>query len=172
LISSTLVFAIQITSAMVPVGVAAATEDGELCIAMPAAAVSAGDTVTMVQPDEKQAFLLTRIIRSTSECERLEKADIPGPYYLARPSRLPESRMPWVVFAGELPRRLLASGTVAVQISTVFPSAQVRACTSSEGLHLTVWAGTPLKSDRLWHEYYYLGYDVEPSCTDRDFGGA
>jgi len=31
-----------------------------------------------------------------------------------------------------------------------------------------VWAGAPLKSRRLWHEYYYLGYDVEPSCEARD----
>jgi hypothetical protein len=39
---------------------------------------------------------------------------------------------------------------------------------SYEGLHLAVWAGTPLTSQRLWHQFYYLGYDVEPSCDERD----
>lgn len=44
-----------------------------------------------------------------------------------------------------------------------------RSCTSNEGLHLTLWAGTPLQSQRLWHHYYALGYDVEPSCSPADY---
>ncbi|MCI0689673.1 MAG: hypothetical protein L0Y54_20920 [Sporichthyaceae bacterium] len=48
---------------------------------------------------------------------------------------------------------------------------QFRACTSSEGLHLTAWSGTPLQSTRIWHRYYYLGYDVEPSCVEADYQG-
>jgi hypothetical protein len=28
----------------------------------------------------------------------------------------------------------------------------------------------PLQSRRLWHQYFYLGYDVEPSCKDGDGG--
>lgn len=37
-----------------------------------------------------------------------------------------------------------------------------RHCTSSEGLHVTAWQG----SERIWHVYYYLGYDTEPTCRD------
>ncbi len=40
-----------------------------------------------------------------------------------------------------------------------------RYCTSTEGIHLTVWDGKPLASRRTWHSYYYLGYDVDPTCT-------
>lgn len=47
---------------------------------------------------------------------------------------------------------------------------EFRACTSREGLHMSVWTGEPLKGQRRWRRYYYLGYDVEPSCEDRDFG--
>lgn len=36
-----------------------------------------------------------------------------------------------------------------------------RACTSREGLHLTVWSGEV----RHWHRYHPLGYDTEPTCT-------
>jgi hypothetical protein len=43
-----------------------------------------------------------------------------------------------------------------------------RACTSTEGLHLTVWKGKPLEGWRKWHYYYYLGYDVTPDCTESD----
>lgn len=43
-----------------------------------------------------------------------------------------------------------------------------RVCTSSEGLHLTIWKGNPLEGQRKWHYYYYLGYDVTPNCTESD----
>jgi hypothetical protein len=43
-----------------------------------------------------------------------------------------------------------------------------RSCTSSEGVHLTVWTGKPLEGRRKWHYYYYLGYDVEPNCAESD----
>ena len=43
-----------------------------------------------------------------------------------------------------------------------------RACTSSEGVHLTIWKSKPLEGRRKWHYYYYLGYDVTPDCTESD----
>jgi hypothetical protein len=43
-----------------------------------------------------------------------------------------------------------------------------RSCTSSEGVHLTVWTGKPLEGQRKWHYYYYLGYDVDANCTEGD----
>ena len=43
-----------------------------------------------------------------------------------------------------------------------------RTCTSTEGLHLTIWKGKPLEGSRRWHYYYYLGYDVTPDCTDSE----
>ncbi len=44
-----------------------------------------------------------------------------------------------------------------------------RDCTSHEGMHLTIWSGQPLKGSRRWHAYFYLGYETEPSCVERDF---
>lgn len=43
-----------------------------------------------------------------------------------------------------------------------------RQCTSREGVHVTVWAGAPLSSPRVWHAYHQLGNDTEPNCTDAD----
>ena len=40
-----------------------------------------------------------------------------------------------------------------------------RACTSQEGVHLTIWSDRPLDGVRRWHHYYSLGYDVSPTCT-------
>lgn len=44
-----------------------------------------------------------------------------------------------------------------------------RDCTSHEGVHLTIWSGQPLKGAKRWHAYFYLGYETEPSCVQRDF---
>jgi hypothetical protein len=44
-----------------------------------------------------------------------------------------------------------------------------RLCASSEGLHFTVWTGTALPGRLRWHRYLYAGYDLEPSCTERDY---
>lgn len=45
-----------------------------------------------------------------------------------------------------------------------------RICASSEGVHLTVWAGEPPGGRRIWHHYHYLGYDMEPNCGDGETG--
>lgn len=44
-----------------------------------------------------------------------------------------------------------------------------RVCASREGLHFSIWSGKPLEGTRRWRVYYFLGYDVEPDCTDRDY---
>jgi hypothetical protein len=47
-----------------------------------------------------------------------------------------------------------------------------RACTSHEGIHLTVWTGEPLKSSRVWHRYVYLGFDTDARCQKADYEGS
>ena len=88
------------------------------------------------------------------------------PHYSVRP--FGSDPTVWIAIAGKPDTREIRPGVVAVRLSAAQPDAQVRSCTSTEGLHLTVWAGAPLRSRRLWHQYVYLGYDVEPSCEDGD----
>ncbi len=45
-----------------------------------------------------------------------------------------------------------------------------RSCASTEGLHLTAWSGPVLSGLRRWHYYHYVGYDMEPTCTEQDYG--
>jgi len=37
-------------------------------------------------------------------------------------------------------------------------------CSSSEGIHFSVWSDMPWKGKKLWSSYYYLAYDLEPNC--------
>jgi hypothetical protein len=34
-------------------------------------------------------------------------------------------------------------------------------CSGAEGVHLTAWR----HGARVWHQYHYLGYDVDSTCT-------
>jgi len=164
-----IVLAMQIATAGTSIGVAAWVGDEEVCLAMPGPALAPGAMVTLVQPIPQQSTLVATIAGSTSSCERLERALIPGPYYRAHATRnAGDSGTVWIAFPGRLGTRRGDSGAIAVRLGSPYPNAQVRSCPSREGLHLTVWAGTPLTSQRLWHQYYYLGYDVDPSCDDRE----
>lgn len=165
--------AMQIAASSLPIGVAARSPDGGICVAMQSPGLRSGARVTLIQGDAPQSVLAVTIDRPVTSCEKLERALIPGPYYLARhtSSAARSSATLWVAIAGAVGTRSLGSGVLGVQLSPTYSNAQVRSCRSHEGLHLTVWAGSPLTSQRLWHEYYYLGYDVEPSCEDRDVNG-
>ena len=91
LISVAAIVAIQIAAAGAPIGVAASSRDGQICIAMPAPALTPGTTVTLIQPDPQQSVIVATIARSVPACERLERAMIPGPYYLdaSQPANMP-----------------------------------------------------------------------------------
>ena len=148
------------------VGVAASRR-GQACVAMPGSPLVAGTIVTLIEPTRPQSVKVVTI-DGVGECPALAGALIPGPHYSIRP--FGSDPTVWIAIAGKPGIREMRSGVVAVRLMAAQPEAQVRSCTSAEGLHLTMWAGAPLQSRRLWHQYFYLGYDVEPACEDRDFG--
>ena len=167
------VLAMQLAGAEPSIGVAAAAQDGRICVAMTAPALVPGTSVTLIRPDPPQSAFVATLERPVPACEPLERAMISGPYYLVRRGAPAgqEAGTLWVAFAGRPDTRDVAPEGVAFHLSPSHPNAQVRSCTSHEGVHLTVWTGIPLKSQRVWHQYYYLGFDVEPSCGEQDVGG-
>jgi len=57
-----------------------------------------------------------------------------------------------------------AEGEFIVRTTGASAPLQFRQCASQEGLHLTAWRG----NRRTWHEYWYLGFDLEPNCSDEE----
>ena len=45
-----------------------------------------------------------------------------------------------------------------------------RACSSNDGVHLTLWSGQPLEGKVLWRGYYYEASNpgLGPQCTPRE----
>ena len=163
MIESALLFA-QLVGAQDVIGLALTGGRGDACVAMSA---TPGSVVTLVSTGSPQTTVTATVEESSTSCGLTERTGA-GPYFRLRPrAPVPEWLTVWVAFKGDLASKATRGGRVGVGLSAAYPAVQVHDCLSSEGVHYTVWAGEPLTSQRLWHKYYYLGYDVEPSCKER-----
>jgi hypothetical protein len=149
-----------------------ATHEGRSVLAMAAPQLEIGATLTMVTPDLPQTTTVARVVRTlTDDAYMRMRPNSPGPYYeissVEAGRTLPQLA---IAIVGDLSARRVGS-TVSLHLDGASPDVRARSCTSIEGLHLTLWAGEPLKAPRLWHLYYYVGYDLQPSCTPEDTRG-
>ncbi|HSW40428.1 MAG TPA: hypothetical protein VLL97_13145 [Acidobacteriota bacterium] len=128
-----------------------------------------GTIITLVTIDNPQQVSLAAIVDRLTDSEIMAKHDVPAPYYAVTPT--PASGvLPSIAVAIRGRFEVVRRGSaVILQTGKAVNPIRVRSCASSEGLHFTLWAGEPLKGTRLWHMYYYLGYDVEPTCQPADY---
>ena len=140
------------------------------CAAIAKAGVTSGTAITIVLPGTSQKVIPGMVEReATTECNSLEKADLPRPYYLVRMEK--ESPDPFdigilVVRAFSTFRQI--KGTLIASFNGKNLPYGFRQCASQEGLHLFVSRAANGKMRPIWHTYYYLGYDTVPTCTSRD----
>lgn len=78
-----------------------------------------------------------------------------------------------VVFAILEPSRPVAvrDGQVEADLDGDGAVESFRVCASTEHLHFMVWTGSPGQGRPRWHDTYYVGYDMVPSCTEQDVSG-
>jgi hypothetical protein len=79
----------------------------------------------------------------------------------------PDGGVAGTAYAVDVPRSIEDIGLAVVTLSDRPRSdLSFRSCASREGVHLTAWrAGA-----RVWHQYFYLAYDVDPTCTAEEAG--
>ena len=149
-----------------------ATHQGRSVLAMAAPRLAVGAKLTLVTPDPPQTTTVARVVRVLADDADMHmRTNSPGPYYEIASAEagltLPQLA---IAIAGEPSVRRIGT-TMSLHLNGGSPDVRARSCTSIEGLHLTLWAGEPLKGPRLWHLYYYVGYDMQPSCTPQDTRG-
>jgi hypothetical protein len=160
--------ALQTAAAPVPIGVGAVREGRSPCVSLPSVRLQPGELLTLVRANQPQIAIAAAVARPVETCEELSRALIDGPYYeVTARSAVGSDPGVWVVLRGRLETRSVR-GSLRIRLNARYPRSRVQVCTSSEGLHLTMWTNTPLRSLRLWHQYFYLGYDVEPTCRDQE----
>jgi hypothetical protein len=155
------------------VGVVTAQDSGAHCLTVRAPSLRPGTQLTLADPSDSAAVIGAAVTgRVDSRCPN----QVPNPddrFYAVRVDS-PTAALPGHVwFAFVLGDSVLAATARGVEgdIDGDGTREQLRVCTSSEGLHLTIWSGEPLVGPRRWHRYVYLGYDVEPSCVPKDYEG-
>jgi hypothetical protein len=143
---------------------------GRTCLDIRNDAMSEGEKIRFVNTDTPPTTGEAEIVRKLDETCIPSDQKISGlSHYELKVVRgtLTKSAPAFAIasFAGEL---TVKDASVYGDLDGDHRVAAFRSCTSQEGVHLTVWKGRPLRGVRKWHFYYYLGYDVEPSCTMSD----
>jgi len=148
----------------------ASERSGTICLTIANSNLPAGQTVSLVVLTPRQSVAQAKILRALPNgCQNPEPAaDGQAFYELCLVKGTLPSVAPAIAVVNPAQPLRSSGNFVVADLDGDHRLEYFRQCTSSEGVHLTVWAGKPLSGKRLWHEYFYLGYDVEPNCTDKD----
>ena len=136
----------------------AATDAAELMIGQPVA------IVVLSKPQRLVNGFITS--KSASPCAAFANADLAGPFYKLdfQDARFEPGELG--IFIGKAVSSLhINEGKVMVEMNGM--GYKFDACTSHEGVHLTVRSFAGARSKLVWHDYVYLGYDVEPTCAGK-----
>ncbi|MGH7553244.1 MAG: GOLPH3/VPS74 family protein [Longimicrobiales bacterium] len=148
------------------VGVANLLQD-TTCMEIATASLAEGTTVLLVSPSEPQRTATAKVAARVDACPG-DPVNVASSYYrLVSSDSLNVTRVYIALLQpGGNPR--LAGDTLFLDVDADGHEERFRECTSMEGLHLTIWTGAPLTGQRRWHTYYYLGYDLQPTCTEAE----
>lgn len=162
------------------IGLAQARSSGEVCLAIPAT-LSPGTVVTLVSVPfaggERAATAFPAQIASASARSCVDSTGVgvqEGGDSLYTLTLIRDTITPGPVYfavAAPIDRFTVRGDSVHAQLGPRDEVLSFRVCTSGEGLHFEAWLGAPITGRRVWNRYYYLGYDVEPSCYSADDGG-
>jgi len=151
------------------VGVAV-TKSGKMCLEIHNSSLA---------PDSRVRLVFTSMPQSTSEAQIIRRADDACPsidasdpdlhsYEIRLAKDGVESSLPAIAIAGFFGPFAKINDRIVADIDGDGQQQFFRSCTSTEGIHFTVWSGSPLQGKLRWHQYYYLGYDVTAACTPMD----
>ncbi len=154
------------------IGLVASTQSGQFCLSIKNGNLKSGQELTLLWipiADLKQA----PEIRSTTVLKLLMNPCDPinsvegDAAYLVNAGKLDTEKIYTAVVGKRTNFRIIpGAGELKMDLPA---SVTIRSCSSMEGLHFTGWTGGALKGKKVWHRYYYLGYDVEPTCQDPAF---
>ena len=133
---------------------------------------AAGTRVTLVRPPLVGLRATSEVLRAELG-ERVDSCPVPLRYVGTACYRLhvqtePEPHQAYVALVGASEAWRSTEQATFIDIDGDHRPDAVRVCASREGLHFTIWAQERGGERRLWHDYFHLDYDMEPTCTDRE----
>jgi hypothetical protein len=153
----------SIVGASPRLGVAVIQADGSACVTFRGASVRAGEKILLI------LFSPPRVVdgdvrgKAPAPCDKTLIGDAQAYRVQLRYSMGGSEELGIAVFdAGA--RAEYHDGEFIVQTREAKVPLRFRQCASGEGVHLTAWRG----NRRTWHEYWYVGFDLESTCTDEE----
>ncbi len=146
-------------------GIAVSTENG-VCASFEQA-VPIGSSLKIIKTTvSPQYFVEATLEKEIGSCNPLQTANIQGPHFEV--SVLGKIKAPLLGLAVYSEKEITnADNKVSLAIESG-KRVYFRSCVSSEGIHLSAWLGESIIGKKLWHQYYYLGYDLEPNCEESE----
>ncbi len=154
------------------IGTVDVTKNREVCLAIKNNNLKEGDEVSVVFREKPQSVIMAKIQNKlSSSCSRNTEVGLGDSFYLLKLSKAADEIV-YIAFGLISSNKVtVKSGLASIDLDGDRKAEYFRSCTSMEGVHLTVWTGKPLIGKRIWHNYYYLGYDTEPTCKNKDYEG-
>lgn len=148
------------------VGIAVRTADVN-CISIANPSVPNGSRVFLVSSSSPQAILQAEVVRrQQNPCIQADGSGTAFESYGLRQTGLKKTEPPDIAIYGFHGKFVKRDANMAADLDGDGRLEFFRSCTSQEGIHFTIWSDNPLQGKRRWHRYVYLGYDVEPTCTN------
>ena len=155
-------------------GVVDVNEGGKLCLMISNPSLNKADLLNLIVLSRRQSLVRARIAERLGQSCSHNLETVDTSFYLLQlidrnktfTSEQKQAAAIAVVSSASVEIR---RGKASLDLDKDGRREFFRDCTSNEGVHLTVWTGKPLVGMRRWHFYYYLGYDVVPSCRRKDF---
>ena len=158
----------QVFNYNMQIGVAEIGATGDGCLSISNPTLRENQLIILVSLGKPQKVVEKRIVKKLEASCSINTESPPDACFYAFPVGKEHLEPAIAVVSGTADFKVV-KGKVRADLNGDGTPESFRSCTSNEGLHLTVWAGEALKSKRLWHEYYYVGYDVVPSCKPADY---
>ncbi len=148
------------------VGVANLLQD-TACLAISNSTLERGARVLLVSPSAPQRSASATIAGRADSCPGEDVRPGDSYYQLQTFDTLEVARIYIAILEPGAHARVVGD-TILLDLDIDGHEERFRECTSAEGLHLTIWTGPALTGQRRWHTYVYLGYDLQPTCTDAE----
>lgn len=152
------------------VGIANSTSDGRVCFAIMNKTLLTGQQIGVISTNKPQTIRPATVESNAAKsCSSDNDISEGVSFYFLKMKPLDQ---PWIeIGVVGLTKTSKSKGLVRSDLDGDKAPDHFRSCTSNEGVHFTVWNGVPLRSKRIWHAYYYLGYNTVPTCKKKDYAG-
>jgi hypothetical protein len=151
------------------VGVGRAVGENLICLEITNRHLAPGDLVTLVSPLNRAYPGAARVVSSAGDSCAGATADSLASHYTLRliQGGLDEGEFA-IAVVGNAPTPRMRAGIMSADLDGDGELETFHECASREGIHLTIFTGSPADGVRRWHRYIYAGMDLEPNCTDAE----